>query len=122
LGLRVLSIDGPTESWSDLFAHDEVVWLSSSQDQCQPTRAAQYDLVLVNTNNPTDEIPLCQQWRACCRGGLILFTTQQDDHHLLRAYAVGVDMCMVKPVGPRLLEAQLNAWRRRLALTSRTDE
>lgn len=43
---------------------------------------------------------------------ILLLTSLQDADHLLRAYEVGVDDCILTPADPTLLRAKLKAWLR----------
>lgn len=72
------------------------------------------DLIIFDIYNPQlDEIDLCRQLRAEVINPILLFTSKSDEVHLLEAYEVGLDECIVKPISPLLFLAKVTAWLRR---------
>ncbi len=71
------------------------------------------DVVIVDTSNaPWSEIEICSKIRAKFAKPLILLTDEGCEEHLVQAYQVGVDECIVKPISEELLSAKVAAWLR----------
>ena len=77
-----------------------------------------YDLVIIDDyQNVTDVFDLCRVVRAANPHPLLLFTYESDERYHLKAYQVGVDECVAKPIGIRLCQQKVFAWLRRVERT-----
>jgi len=73
-----------------------------------------FDLVVVDIYAPQQEtLTICRQLRNEIVNPILLFTYQNREPELLKAYEAGVDECIAKPVSPPLFLAKVNAWLRR---------
>lgn len=73
-----------------------------------------FDLVIINYYFDINEaLALCRQFRSEIANPLLLFTATQEESVLLDAYELGVDECIIKPIGHRLFIAKVGAWLRR---------
>jgi len=72
------------------------------------------DLVVVDSHSYEEEdIAFCKLFRKETVMPLLLFTSQNDEYYLLKAYDVGVDDVVAQPVSLRLFMAKVRAWLRR---------
>lgn len=70
-----------------------------------------HDLIIIDHYGPeTDIFPLCQQVRANSLEPILLVTYATDERFHLKAYGMGVEECVVKPIGIPLLVAKTLAW------------
>ena len=82
-----------------------------------PTDLNSYDLIIIDHYEATMEVfPLCQQIRKDFTQPLILFTYENDERFHLKAYEMGVEECVAKPIGIPLFLAKAFAWLHRAAL------
>jgi two-component system KDP operon response regulator KdpE len=78
-----------------------------------------YHLALIDINNRAiDALKVCRQIHCC--GPILLMTYEHDERYLLEAYHLGVDECIVKPIGLDLFSAKIQAWLRRVARPENT--
>lgn len=76
-----------------------------------------FDLIMIDHYRAeTDVFPLCRQIRANAVCPLLLFTYETDERYHLRAYDLGIEECVAKPVGIPLLMAKVMAWLNRATL------
>jgi two-component system alkaline phosphatase synthesis response regulator PhoP len=76
-----------------------------------------YDLIMIDHyQGETDVFPLCRQIRANSSCPLLLFTYETDERYHLKAYDLGIEECVAKPVGIPLLMAKTLAWLNRATL------
>jgi two-component system OmpR family response regulator len=70
-----------------------------------------FDLVLIDCH-ATGDIPLefCGIVRTACDKPILLLTPENNEWYQLKAYAVGVDECIVAPMSILLVLAKLQAW------------
>src|SRR5690348_7437950 len=59
-----------------------------------------YQLAIVDSDDPaTDIIAICKQLRPRLSAPMLLLTYEHDERYHLKAYQVGVDECIPKPIG-----------------------
>lgn len=74
-----------------------------------------FDLIVVDTQGPTltrAELALCRRLRKYTAKPILLLTEDTNESHLLRAYRMGIDDCIEKPIAIELLIAKASAWAR----------
>ena len=72
------------------------------------------DMVVIDVNHSQqDGIALCRRIREEMIIPILLFTPQNTESHILKAYQSGVDECVPKPVSPALFMAKVKVWLRR---------
>jgi DNA-binding response OmpR family regulator len=82
-----------------------------------PTDLDSYDLVIIDHYQAeTDVLSICQQIRTNFTQPLLLFTYEADERYHLKAYAMGVEECVSKPIGIPLFLAKVLAWLHRATL------
>jgi len=57
-----------------------------------------------------DGLDICSRLRMQMGSPILLLTHDRDETHLLRAYEVGIDAHISKPITAELLLAQVNSW------------
>jgi two-component system response regulator RegX3 len=91
----------------------QVVLLGSAKDALARWAEEAFDLVIIDVYTPQlDGIDLCRRLRAEAIAPILLFTPRGDETHILQAYQVGADECIVKPISPPLFLAKVRAWLR----------
>ncbi len=92
----------------------EVVSVTSAKEALERWSAEVFDLIVVDDHSlGLAGIEVCRTLRAEVVNPLLLLMPSANEAHLLQAYQAGVDECVVKPIGPRLLLAKVKAWLRR---------
>jgi DNA-binding response OmpR family regulator len=82
-----------------------------------------YDLIMFDHYRAeTDVFPMCRQIRANSECPLLLFTYEADERYHLKAYDLGIEECVTKPVGIPLLMAKILAWLNRASLLKATTQ
>ena len=76
--------------------------------------ATTYDLVIIDLQETRRQLYLCGKLRPTYEGAILAFTSGTDPESPLVLYGAGVDECLVKPRGDRLIRAKIDAWRRRI--------
>lgn len=72
-----------------------------------------YDMVIVDENDAASSlVEVCADLRQQVAAPLVLVTHSRDEDGQVRAYGVGVDECVVKPISGALLYAKLIRWLR----------
>lgn len=80
------------------------------------SRINSFDLSLVDHYQDADSaLQICQRMRDATELPLILFTYETDERYHLKAYKLGVDECVTKPIGIPLFLAKTRAWLRRVS-------
>lgn len=70
-----------------------------------------FDLITVDVHtSQLDGIDLCRQLRSEAVIPILLLLPEPSEAGVLEAYRVGVDECIIKPIGPALLVAKVRAW------------
>ena len=93
----------------------EVSVIGISDSTLQTWAEALPDLIIIEDfNTQIEELELCQQLRAETVVPILYMTTKVDEGFLLEAYRVGADECVPFPVSPRLFQAKVKAWLRRV--------
>jgi two-component system, OmpR family, KDP operon response regulator KdpE len=83
------------------------------QQAIKQWRTNVYALAIVNEcDNLLDGIAVCEILRQEATLPILLLTYEQNEEYSLKAYQAGVNECIVKPVGTRLLMAKVMTWLR----------
>ena len=70
-----------------------------------------FNLVLVDSHSESDTaLVICGIVRAKCDKPIILLTHEYDVRYQLKAYEMGVDECVVRPVSVLLFLAKISVW------------
>ncbi len=92
----------------------EVVSVTSAEEALERWSAEVFDLIIVDDHTvELAGIDVCRTLRTEVVNPLLLLMPSANEAHLLQAYEAGVDECVAKPIGPRLLLAKVKAWLRR---------
>ena len=119
MGTRVLLISDDAEIgriWAYSLSQKGLVvdLVLTSQDALQRWEEEAFDLFVIDVHTPQlDGIDLCRQLRSAVVNPILLFTHCSEEAHILQAYQVGADECVVKSVSPSLFLAKVGAWLRR---------
>ena len=82
-----------------------------------PVDLDSFDLIIIDHyQGKTDILPVCQRVRTNSMQPILLFTYEADERYHLKAYEMGVEECVTKPVGIPLLLAKTQAWLNRATL------
>ena len=77
------------------------------------SRISSFREVLVDHHeDPAGALQVCQRLRSMTQQPLLLFTYETDERYHIEAYRLGVEECVVKPIGIPLLVAKTRAWLR----------
>jgi DNA-binding response OmpR family regulator len=91
----------------------EVMSLDSIQQAVEQWRTDAYALAIVNEcHDLPDSMGLCQTLRREATTPILLLTYNRNEQYSLRAYQAGVNECITKPIGTRLLLAKVMTWLR----------
>jgi DNA-binding response OmpR family regulator len=91
----------------------EVMSLDSIQQAVEQWRTDAFALAIVNEcDDLPDSMGLCQALRREATSPILLLTYNRNEQYSLRAYQTGVNECITKPVGTRLLLAKVMTWLR----------
>lgn len=72
------------------------------------------DLIIVDvTSREVNGVQMCKTLRDHMVVPLLFFTPINNESHMLEAYQVGVDECIIKPISPALFLAKVRVWLRR---------
>ena len=83
-------------------------YTSRTQDVALPEN---FDLVLIDSHSESDTaLVICGSVRAKCDKPILLLTHEFDVRYQLKAYEVGVDECVVRPVSVLLFLAKISVW------------
>jgi DNA-binding response OmpR family regulator len=92
----------------------EVASVTSTEEAMERWSTEVFDLIIVDDHSvDLAGIDVCRTLRTQVVNPLLLLMPSANEAHLLQAYQAGVDECVVKPIGPRLLLAKVKAWLRR---------
>jgi DNA-binding response OmpR family regulator len=106
---------------SELQAHKDHFVVATYQLGSPGVFSQAFDLIIVDTLGPTllqTDLALCRRLRRQRAHPILLLTPDTDEKRLLRAYRVGIDDCIQKPIATQLLMAKANAWIRFSASSS----
>jgi len=70
------------------------------------------DLILVDAYAHLYGVALCRHLRSQAVNPILLLAPEGDEACLLEGYRAGADECVLKPIGPTVLLAKVNAWLR----------
>jgi DNA-binding response OmpR family regulator len=91
----------------------EVVLLESPQQAIELWGSDVCVLAIVNeSGNALNGVALCDLLRREASWPILLLTHNRDERYALQAYQAGVDECILKPIGTRLLLAKIMVWLR----------
>lgn len=89
----------------------EVMLLDKMQQAVAQWQADGYSLALVNEcDSSLDGLVLCSALRQEATLPILLLTHERNELYSLRAYQAGVNECITKPIGIRLLLAKVMTW------------
>lgn len=72
------------------------------------------DLIVLDINIPEAQIlDLIKKLRVETAVPIVLLTSIRSEEFMVEAYNVGVDECVLKPIGPSLFHAKVKGWLRR---------
>jgi two-component system response regulator RegX3 len=113
----LLVSDGPgmRDSWVHALRQQgvEVTLAGSAGDAMDRWTEGTFDLVAIDVcTSQLDGIGLCRRLRAEALNPILLLIPTSGESSVLEAYQVGVDECIVKPIGPALFLAKASAWLR----------
>lgn len=115
---KVLTVSGDAEAgqfWADALrwygADVTVAW--SAREALESLDRDGFDLLLVDAYVHLDGVELCRQVRSRTASPIVLLAPGADEACLLDGYRAGADECVLKPIGPAVLLAKVNAWLRR---------
>lgn len=73
------------------------------------------DLIIIeDSNDRTEEIPILKQLRELTVAPILYLTSKTSEVFQMRLYQEGVDECIPFPITPRLFQAKVRAWIRRV--------
>ena len=73
------------------------------------------DLIIIEDfNKEVEELELCKNLRAETVVPILYLTSKTDEAFSLEVYRIGADECIPFPISPRLFQAKVNAWLRRM--------
>jgi DNA-binding response OmpR family regulator len=114
---RVLTVFGDPEAgqfWADALrwygAKVAVAWSAGQALACLERDG--FDLILVDAYTHLDGVDLCRHLRSRTVSPILLLAPGSDEACLLDGYRAGADECVLKPIGPAVLLAKVNAWLR----------
>jgi DNA-binding response OmpR family regulator len=91
----------------------EVVLLESPQQALELWSSEVCVMAIVNeSGNSLNGMALCELLRREASWPIVLLTHNRDERYALQAYQAGVDECILKPIGTRLLLAKIMVWLR----------
>lgn len=92
----------------------EVFLVASAEEALEQWEREIFDLLIIDLyTSHLDGLELCQRLRAEAINPILLFTPRCDEAYSLKAYQLGVDECIAKPISPPLFLAKVTAWLRR---------
>lgn len=116
--VRVLGISNETQStrWDALLNPLElqIDTTSKAEVMATPELASNYEIIIIDTDNPQDDIALCKLLRPLHTGFILVLGTDANEPDVLAAYAAGADDWIVKRPPNVLLRAKINAWSQRI--------
>jgi DNA-binding response OmpR family regulator len=72
------------------------------------------DLVVLDINQPEEDIvDIIKRIRVETAVPILLLTSIRSEEFMVETYEVGVDECVLKPIGPSLFHAKVKGWLRR---------
>jgi DNA-binding response OmpR family regulator len=114
---KVLLVSGEVEAgqfWADALrrcgADVTVAWSAPEALDCWEQGG--FDLILVDAYAHLDGVALCRHLRSRAVNPILLLAPGGDEAYLLEGYRAGADECVLKPIGPAVLLAKVNAWLR----------
>ena len=114
---KVLAVSGDAEAgqlWAGALrwcgADVAVAW--SAPEALDALEQGGFDLILVDAYVHLDGVELCRQIRSRTVSPILLLVPGADEACLLDGYRAGADECVLKPIGPAVLLAKVNAWLR----------
>lgn len=91
----------------------EVVFSDNSQQAIRRWQTDSYAMAIINEcNGLLDSLSLCVSLRQEASVPILLLTYERNELYSLKAYRAGVNECVIKPIGSRLLLAKVMAWLR----------
>ena len=92
----------------------ETIFTSSPEKMLHVWAESIPDLIVIDMlSNEFDGIGLVRQLHAHVVVPVLLLTPIINETHILEAYHVGVDECVLKPISPALFLVKVKAWLRR---------
>jgi DNA-binding response OmpR family regulator len=91
----------------------EVMLLDNAQQAIEQWRTDAYALAIVNEcDSSLNGSVLCEALRQEATLPILLLTHERNELYSLKAYQAGVNECITKPIGTRLLLAKVMTWLR----------
>ena len=91
----------------------EVVFLDNDQQAIKQWQTDVYAMAIINEcNGLLDSLALCASLHQEASAPILLLTYERNELYSLKAYRAGVNECVIKPIGSRLLLAKVMAWLR----------
>jgi two-component system, OmpR family, response regulator RegX3 len=99
--------------WSDTLQTNglNMVPVTISEDPLSLVEKTPFDLVLIDSLEiDAVALGLCQQIRNQLINPILFMSEEVRESQLVKMYQAGADETVIKPIGPRLLLAKINAW------------
>jgi two-component system, OmpR family, response regulator VicR len=93
----------------------DVTLISVEEDVLQAYESERPDMVIIeDMDELQEELELTRKLRAVSVVPILFLTARLNEAFQLEVYQVGADECIIFPVTPRLFQAKVNAWLRRM--------